>query len=91
MLISIFVLMTLIAPHYQKAKKKSIFNFLKKDRYFIKTPGWLKKLYPHCLWDMDDKEKVLYLSFDDGPHPTITPFVLEELEKYNAKATFCPP
>jgi peptidoglycan-N-acetylglucosamine deacetylase len=80
--------MTLIAPHYQKAKKKSVFNFLKRDRYFIKTPGWLKKLYPHCLWDMENKEKVLYLSFDDGPHPTITPFVLDELKKYNAKATF---
>jgi peptidoglycan/xylan/chitin deacetylase (PgdA/CDA1 family) len=30
----------------------------------------------------------LYLSFDDGPHPAITPFVLDELKKYNAKATF---
>ena len=48
----------------------------------------MKKLYPGCVWDMPVKEKVLYLSFDDGPHPAITPFVLDELKKYNAKATF---
>lgn len=54
----------------------------------IKTPGWLKKLYPGCTWDMAEKEKTLYLTFDDGPHPEITPFVLEQLKKYNARATF---
>lgn len=37
---------------------------------------------------MPVKEKVLYLSFDDGPHPEITPFVLDELKRYNALATF---
>ena len=31
---------------------------------------------------------MLYLTFDDGPHPEATPFVLDELKKYNAKATF---
>lgn len=45
-------------------------------------------MYPHCVWDMPAKSKALYLTFDDGPHPTITPFVLNELKKYNAKATF---
>lgn len=80
--------MTFIAPHYRKAKKKALFNFLKRDRYLVKTPWWMKKLYPGCLWDMAVKEKTLYLSFDDGPHPVITPFVLQELKKYNAKATF---
>lgn len=80
--------MTFVAPHYQKAKKRSVFGFLRRDRYFIKTPGWLKLLYPNCLWDMEKKEQTLYLSFDDGPHPVITPFVLDELKKYNAKATF---
>jgi peptidoglycan-N-acetylglucosamine deacetylase len=80
--------MTFIAPHYIKAKKTAAFNFLKKDRYLVKTPWWMKKLYPGCVWDMPVKEKTLYLSFDDGPHPTITPFVLEQLKKYNAKATF---
>jgi peptidoglycan/xylan/chitin deacetylase (PgdA/CDA1 family) len=80
--------MTFIAPHYNKAKKKATINFFKRDRYLVKTPWWLKKLYPGCVWDMPVKEKTLYLSFDDGPHPTITPFVLQQLKKYNAKATF---
>ncbi len=56
--------------------------------YFVKTPWWLKKIYPHRLWNVDTKEKVIYLTFDDGPHPFATPFVLDELKKYNAKATF---
>jgi peptidoglycan-N-acetylglucosamine deacetylase len=57
--------------------------------YLIKTPWWLKKLYPSSLtWDIPGNEKVLYLSFDDGPHPTATPFVLDTLKKFNAKATF---
>ncbi len=57
-------------------------------RYFVKTPWWLKKIYPHRLWQVDTKEKFIYLTFDDGPHPVVTPFVLDELKKYNAKATF---
>ena len=56
--------------------------------YFIKTPWWLKKLYPDCVWDIKTDEKNLYLTFDDGPDPVATPFVLEQLQKYNAKATF---
>ncbi|HRP55657.1 polysaccharide deacetylase family protein [Agriterribacter sp.] len=56
--------------------------------YFVKTPWWIKKLYPSCIWEMQTDEKVLYLTFDDGPHPRATSFVLNELEKYNAKATF---
>ena len=56
--------------------------------YFVKTPWWIKKLYPACIWEMQTDEKVLYLTFDDGPHPVATSFVLNELEKYNAKATF---
>lgn len=45
-------------------------------------------MYPHCVWDIPAKEKVLYITFDDGPHPSITPFILQQLKKYNAKATF---
>jgi peptidoglycan/xylan/chitin deacetylase (PgdA/CDA1 family) len=56
--------------------------------YFVRTPWWLKKWYPGLVWDMPVREKILYLSFDDGPHPEVTPFVLDELKKYNAKATF---
>jgi len=56
--------------------------------YLVRTPWLLKKFYPECIWDIKTDEKVLYLTFDDGPHPVATPFVLEELKKYNAKATF---
>jgi peptidoglycan/xylan/chitin deacetylase (PgdA/CDA1 family) len=56
--------------------------------YFVKTPWWLKRFYPHYLWSIDTKNKLLYLTFDDGPHPEATSFVLDELKKYNALATF---
>ncbi len=45
-------------------------------------------MYPGCAWDMPAKEKVIYLTFDDGPHPTATPYVLDVLQQYQAKATF---
>ena len=57
-------------------------------KYFVRTPWWLKKIYSSYIWSIDTKEKILYLTFDDGPHPVATPFVLDELKKYNAKATF---
>lgn len=56
--------------------------------YFIKMPALFKRLYPGCLWSIDTKAKEIFLTFDDGPHPFITPFVLDELKKFNAKATF---
>lgn len=57
----------------------------------VKMPRLIKWLYPDYLWDKkrDCKgERVLYLTFDDGPIPEATPWVLESLERYNAKATF---
>ena len=57
--------------------------------YLVKTPWWIKKwVYPNYLWAMPRNEKKIFLTFDDGPHPNATPFVLDELKKYNAKATF---
>ncbi len=58
--------------------------------YFAKTPYWLKKVFPKGLiWDLlAGKEPTVYITFDDGPHPTVTPFVLEQLDKYDAHATF---
>jgi len=56
--------------------------------YFKRTPWWIQKLYPSLIWKIAPKANQVYLTFDDGPHPTITPFVLEELKKYNATATF---
>jgi peptidoglycan/xylan/chitin deacetylase (PgdA/CDA1 family) len=56
--------------------------------YIAKTPKWVRKLYGGTVWQMPESEKKIYLTFDDGPHPEITPFVLDELAKFNAKATF---
>jgi peptidoglycan-N-acetylglucosamine deacetylase len=57
-------------------------------KYFVKTPWIVKKVFPSYIWNMPVCKKDIYLTFDDGPHPEITLFVLEELEKYNAKASF---
>ena len=56
--------------------------------YFIKTPFWLRLIYRSCIWRKPTEDKVLFLSFDDGPHPEATPFVLEQLASFNAKASF---
>ena len=56
--------------------------------YFIKTPFWLRLIYRSCIWRKPNQERVLYLSFDDGPHPEATPFVLAQLAYFNAKASF---
>jgi peptidoglycan/xylan/chitin deacetylase (PgdA/CDA1 family) len=57
--------------------------------YFTKTPFWLKKLYPTCVWNYPrDTGKKIYLSFDDGPNAEATPFALDQLKKFNAKASF---
>lgn len=55
----------------------------------VKTPAIIKKLYPNYIWDFYQKDKKkVYLTFDDGPIPEVTEFVLEQLKKYQAKATF---
>ena len=56
--------------------------------YFIKTPHLLKFIFRNWVWRLPSKEKVLYLTFDDGPTPEITEWTLNELKKYEAKATF---
>jgi len=57
-------------------------------RYLYKTPQLLKWYYPSLIWDFTTAEKCVYLTFDDGPTKEYTLWILEELEKYNAKATF---
>ena len=54
----------------------------------VKTPTAARRLFPAALWKVRTREKKLYLTFDDGPIPEATPLVLDELRKYNAKATF---
>jgi len=45
-------------------------------------------MFPRYTWSLDSRDKAVYLTFDDGPHPEVTPYVLDELRKYNARATF---
>ena len=56
--------------------------------YFVKTPCWLKKLYPQLIWNKARNTKTIFLTFDDGPIPIVTPAVLKILKTHNAKATF---
>lgn len=56
--------------------------------YFIKTPHIFVNLFSKYLWRFKTSKKIIYLTFDDGPIPIVTEFVLDELKKVNAKATF---
>ena len=57
--------------------------------YFYQTPHWLKSFFGNFIWDAPSSQgDTIYLTFDDGPVPEATPYVLEELEKHDAKATF---
>jgi peptidoglycan/xylan/chitin deacetylase (PgdA/CDA1 family) len=56
--------------------------------YWIKTKSFIKRLFSNYVWDLPNTQNKIYLSFDDGPTPEITEWVLEELKKYNVKATF---
>ncbi len=56
--------------------------------YLVKTPWLLKKLYPQLTWGMRKGSRCIYLTFDDGPIPIVTPWVLNILQQHNAKATF---
>lgn len=53
-----------------------------------KTPALLRRLLPGYTWLREERGKVLYLTFDDGPIPEVTPWVLEQLAQYRAQATF---
>lgn len=59
-----------------------------KNLLLIQPKSFLKKVYPKAIWNFSREEKTIYLTFDDGPIPELTEWVLEELRKFNAKATF---
>lgn len=56
--------------------------------YFAKTPEIIEKLFSNYQWKVATNQKEIYLTFDDGPIPEITPWVLKQLAKFQAKATF---
>ncbi|MCK9291800.1 MAG: polysaccharide deacetylase family protein [Bacteroidales bacterium] len=55
---------------------------------YATVPVFLRYFYPSLLWNKPEGNKRLYLTFDDGPHPVITPIVLKILDEYQAQATF---
>jgi len=56
--------------------------------YLVKTPRLIQSLFPNFVWRIPTQEKVIHLTFDDGPIPEATPWVLDQLKQYNAQATF---
>lgn len=54
----------------------------------VQTPRFLHKLFPKLIWKENVTSKEIYLTFDDGPHPNITPKILNILAQYDAKACF---
>ncbi|MBS1652216.1 MAG: polysaccharide deacetylase family protein [Bacteroidetes bacterium] len=58
-------------------------------KIFLPQPkSIVKRLFPKALWQVNTTNKSLYLTFDDGPIPDLTEWILDELKAYNAKATF---
>ncbi len=56
--------------------------------YLVHTPQYVQALFPGLTWKMPTSHKEIYLTFDDGPIPEVTPWVLDLLDHYGAKATF---
>lgn len=63
--------------------------------YLVKTPKFVQRMFPNRVWTFPNSDppyhqagNTIYLTFDDGPDPEVTSWVLEELKKHNAKATF---
>jgi peptidoglycan/xylan/chitin deacetylase (PgdA/CDA1 family) len=56
--------------------------------HFFTVPSTIQWLIPSCTWRKEGPGKVIYLTFDDGPHPEITAWVMAELKKHQIKATF---
>ncbi len=53
-----------------------------------KVPGFFWRLFPGLVWRIPNNEGKIFLTFDDGPNPGTTEFILETLDQFNAKATF---
>lgn len=54
----------------------------------IRPPGFIRKMYPSFIWNFPEERDGLFLTFDDGPSPEVTPWVLDRLYEYGARATF---
>lgn len=54
----------------------------------VRTPYIVRKYFNDMVWNLPTEEKILYLTFDDGPIPEVTPWIMETLSQYNAGGTF---
>lgn len=61
---------------------------LSHNMVLYKIPRWIQKIFPSVLWRVETSDQAVYLTFDDGPNPEITLWVLDLLDQYQAKATF---
>ena len=57
-------------------------------KYLVKTPWIFRKFWPSFVCKIKTVKKIIYLTFDDGPHPVATTFVLDQLKRFESKATF---
>lgn len=58
------------------------------SKWFVKTHWIIKRVFNNYIWSVPNKEKKIYLTFDDGPIPEVTPWVLDVLQDHDIKATF---
>jgi peptidoglycan/xylan/chitin deacetylase (PgdA/CDA1 family) len=56
--------------------------------YLTRTPAFIQHLLPGFTWRSETSGSLLHLTFDDGPIPEITPWVLDQLKEFEARATF---
>ncbi len=56
--------------------------------YIVHTPQYVQALFPGVIWKMSPNRKEIFLTFDDGPIPEVTPWVLKTLQQFDARATF---
>lgn len=73
---------------FLSAKRQPLFHNSARDMYLVKTPQIVQTLLPAYLWRVPTEDPVLFLSFDDGPIPEVTPWALNTLKMFDAKATF---
>ena len=56
---------------------------------YFSAPNFIRKIFPMLIWSFpEESEKSVFLTFDDGPTPDVTPWVLDKLDEFGAKATF---
>lgn len=54
---------------------------------YISPPNFIRRIFPSLIWTMPETDRV-YLTFDDGPTPGVTEWIVDQLARYDAKATF---